>query len=1579
MARRRLAPLLILVTLLSRGLPAAAGGPSMETSYDLAEIGIEAQGLYSRVTIPGTGTIKIPGAPALPVRILQFVIPANLRVEEVLVRRLEEEILPGAYRVVPAQPEAPIGEVQQWVDPDPLIYESAAGYPEARVQYLGDGYLGGYHIAGVAVHPVTYEPSAGRLTLARRIEVELSLVQGSRDAQPRHRMTARADRMYRRLVEGLVVNPQDVAGKLGPVEIVDSVGPEGFEPRYTPSLEGSAVEYVIVTSDEFASRFQELADWKTKKGVPTVVKTVSWIDANYSGGCDTAERIRYFLKDAYSSWGTTYALMAGDTDIVPVRYAWCQYYGGWYIPTDVYYSDLDGNWNRNGNSDFGEGYVSIASPGDSTDLYPDVFVGRAPVANAIEVEAFIDKTLAYEKAPAPHFAERSLYMAEVLFPYYWEPGMDWTTCGAADIVEPALPLVPEWINIVRLYQRSSDYPGSYQLNRASALDSLNAGYNITVHVGHGNKDILRVSKNNYVTPHDADALSNGITKSGFMWMLNCSSTDIGADCISEHFMNNPDGGCSYLFGPTRFCFPGTAVFPYTVWFDLLYTDGMTAAGVVSASCKIPFIPASFYNSPERWTQLSFIFLGDPESRLWTDRPGALTVLHDATIGLGPTVLAVTVTDPSMVEGALVCVAKEEEVYATGTTDGSGQVLLSFTPKTTGTMTVTVTAQDRLPYESAIGIASSPSPHLTFRSVVVDDDGAGWSNGNGNGDAEAGEAVELDVTIGNGGQSQASGVTATVLDGDPYLTLVDGTHFLGDIPALTEIQFQDAFLVSIADDCPNGYEAGLELTLSDASRTTWTDEFVLTVYRPNLVQHHNDYDDGLTGDGVPNVGETVTLTVDVLNDGNGEADLVTGVLRYPTADVAIADSTDTWGDIVPGATASGQSGFVFDVNAVITEPFELVLTDEGGREWRHSFDALPPAEVFDLAGTVRATTISLSWEPSQELDLWGYNVYRTDHPAGTPELANDGVIERVSYFEDAGLEENTLYYYRVTAVDSSGNGSRQSSMLEITTNPPSQTGWPLLAGEAMFGTPAVADIDLDGDLEVMVGSRDIYCWHHDGLEYMDGDGDPRTNGVFTVDGLGGYRSSVAIGEMDGDPYPELVCASMGDFGDDGSSEYRIFAWNADDGTLVDGWPVSTTKFCWATAALGDLTGDGLAEVVIPCADGYLYGWDSSGDEIIDGDNDPSTDGVFAWLGAEWAYGSPTLVDIDADRDLEIIVGSRNDSVYCWNGDGTRVPGWPVWAGSGDPGGVVASPCAADLNGDGSVEVVVIASDLQLIVFSASGATLDGWPVAVDVGGDFPPSPTVADLTGNGKLEIIQLDENGLVHVFTWQGEAVDGWPQPTAPGGVLPQSSASVGDVDGDGLPDVIVGDNGFKVNAFHADGEMIRGWPILTDGQIYASPTLADLDGDGDVEVIVSGMDVYVYVWDCESPYEEGETVQWATWRHDSSRTGFFGHEAPVGVANGHVSAPLTLALEQNVPNPFNPTTRIAYHVPAGVAGIGLRVHDVTGRLVRTLVEGAVEPGRHAVAWDGRDERGAAVASGVYFVRLSAGERSSAKKILLLK
>jgi hypothetical protein len=94
---------------------------------------------------------------------------------------------------------------------------------------------------------------------------------------------------------------------------------------------------------------------------------------------------------------------------------------------------------------------------------------------------------------------------------------------------------------------------------------------------------------------------------------------------------------------------------------------------------------------------------------------------------------------------------------------------------------------------------------------------------------------------------------------------------------------------------------------------------------------------------------------------------------------------------------------------------------------------------------------------------------------------------------------------------------------------------------------------------------------------------------------------------------------------------------------------------------------------------------------------------------------------------------------------------------------------------------------------------------------------------------------------------------------------------------------------------------------------------------------------------------------------------------------PAAFALGQNIPNPFNPTTTIHYDVPSGGGVVTLQVFDVSGRLVRTLVDGHQAPGSKSVVWNGTNERGQGVASGIYFCRMTAPGFSSTRKMLLVQ
>jgi len=94
---------------------------------------------------------------------------------------------------------------------------------------------------------------------------------------------------------------------------------------------------------------------------------------------------------------------------------------------------------------------------------------------------------------------------------------------------------------------------------------------------------------------------------------------------------------------------------------------------------------------------------------------------------------------------------------------------------------------------------------------------------------------------------------------------------------------------------------------------------------------------------------------------------------------------------------------------------------------------------------------------------------------------------------------------------------------------------------------------------------------------------------------------------------------------------------------------------------------------------------------------------------------------------------------------------------------------------------------------------------------------------------------------------------------------------------------------------------------------------------------------------------------------------------------PTRYALYQNYPNPSNYKTTIKYDVPVNTRMITLKVFNLLGQEVRTLVNGKKSPGRYSVAWDGKDNSGGLVASGTYFYVLESGDFIQVKKMTLTK
>lgn len=661
-----------IATLLGSAIMASAGEFTQVIRFSPDDLALTRVNGYDLAVLRDYQLTGEIGEPLLPSVQCFTVIPPTAELKDVQVLSSEVLEISGEYSIHPSQAPRPISsqEAPPFTRPDQAIYSSPAPYPAQVVQLASTGSMGGYRIAGVLVRPLQYLPSEKKLRLHTRVELRLIYREG---AVPLETRTVRQTQVFGDRVRRMVLNPVDV----------DTWAPPCADPKQ------GTTEYAIVTSDAHLSTLQPFADWKTKKGIPTEIKTISWIESNYGGNYDTQENIREFLKDYYANHGLIWVLLAGDISVVPHRIARviAGPYTGW-IPCDLYFSDLDGNWDFNNNHIWGE-------PGDSVDMYADVYLGRASIENATQASTFLDKVFTYEKNPPTDYLKKICLPAVMLWSGYY-----------GDVVNDAIAgYTPTGWQDTKLYESQGT------LSRTALRNNLNSGYQFCHGAAHGDPNGWYYWSGMIVfNSQDAYGLTNG-NRLTVVNSIACISGgfdqgSLNSDCLAENFVTNPNGGAVAAIMNSR---EGWGTPPVmgpsekldAKFYSCLFWDHLFRIGETHASSKDFFVPnaQSGANSEYwRWCVYELNLFGDPEMPMWTEVPESMTVDHPTSVAPGPQSFAVTLTDSGTpIEDGLVCVMNST-VYEHGFTNASGQVTFSIDPAEEDTLSVTATAYNYYPYE-----------------------------------------------------------------------------------------------------------------------------------------------------------------------------------------------------------------------------------------------------------------------------------------------------------------------------------------------------------------------------------------------------------------------------------------------------------------------------------------------------------------------------------------------------------------------------------------------------------------------------------------------------------------------------------------------------------------------------------------------------------------------------------------------------------------------------------------------------------------------------------------------------------------
>jgi hypothetical protein len=180
-------------------------------------------------------------------------------------------------------------------------------------------------------------------------------------------------------------------------------------------------DLTIITTEEFAPMLQSFIDHKNKVGITTQLTVDTDIYDHYQGR-DSAEKIKYFIKDMVETQDTQYILIVGGVLHIPMRYTAIDVWDENFIPTDLYYADIydsQGNfcsWDSNQNDLFGE-FDWDLGPIDQVDLYPDIYIGRLPCTTIKEVTDIANKIIIYETTTyGSNWFNKIIYMAGDTFP-----------------------------------------------------------------------------------------------------------------------------------------------------------------------------------------------------------------------------------------------------------------------------------------------------------------------------------------------------------------------------------------------------------------------------------------------------------------------------------------------------------------------------------------------------------------------------------------------------------------------------------------------------------------------------------------------------------------------------------------------------------------------------------------------------------------------------------------------------------------------------------------------------------------------------------------------------------------------------------------------------------------------------------------------------------------------------------------------------------------------------------------------------------------------------------------------------------
>lgn len=555
------------------------------------------------------------GEPILPYKSIKLLLPQGAVAENVNIygenlTKIEKEIT-----LFPRQKSRTFSSTDDFIfEINDEIYSKSNVYPEKNIGNFETQFMNGYSICLSTFTPVVYNPVEKQASYYQKVTIEIEYSYNEKSKE---------------ICENVKKTP----------EIIDRVSQyvqnEEEISKYTAkSSSKENYDILVVTDENFIEKFSELVDYYSEKNLSSQIKSISEILLE-NEGIDDAEKLRNYIIQQYNDFNISYLVLAGDVELIPYRGFYCSVqsslvYEDEIIPSDLYFSSLDGTWNDDNDNLWGE-------IGED-DLLPEISVGRMPFSNQTELENMLNKTLSYQQNPIENKLNNPILVGEHLWnePETW--GADYLDLlvGFHDDNGYETTGIPETAPYETLYERDGDW-STWEME--PLFSALNDGHSFIYHSGHANADyVMGLSLYDFQN-YDFSLLDGENNNFTFLYTHGCicGSFDID-DCIAEKMVTIENFLVGFI-GNSRFGWfnegqtEGPSAHIQREFVDALYEQEIKNIGKAHMISKMN--TAEWVNAPGQWEEgaLRWCFydcnvLADPVLAIYTENIEEITDICD---------------------------------------------------------------------------------------------------------------------------------------------------------------------------------------------------------------------------------------------------------------------------------------------------------------------------------------------------------------------------------------------------------------------------------------------------------------------------------------------------------------------------------------------------------------------------------------------------------------------------------------------------------------------------------------------------------------------------------------------------------------------------------------------------------------------------------------------------------------------------------------------------------------------------------------------------------------------------------------